>query len=479
MFAAINDFSDRISPVLVKELRQGMRAKLFTGTFLGLQIFLSVILLSIGSASSNLAGTMISGVIFALFSVVLLVFQPLRGVNALHGEIKDRTIDMMVLTKLDASRIVLGKWIAIVGQSAILLATIAPYLILRYFFGGMELLQELMLMFLIFCTSLTLTAITVGLSACSNVFIRGLLPILGLPIFFVSIFGLLFAPRSASPFDFLALSNPEHWWIVAGFLLFLTYLGYSMISLGASLIAPAAENHSIIRRFFAAALIIATGIAGYFGIYDEEWHYIILFLISFPALVIALTESSPQVETTLKPFLRWGLMSRLAGKFLLPTWASGVVFSLLFFLLNCLAFGMYRDPVTNSRPFGLDEWIIFLGCTGGLLFPAVWQAVFFRGEVQRLNHYLLVFTGSAILLTILAIIVDSTNSLAALYVFCWHPFAFVASLNHGTTHHLALIFLIFLLSLYYIILMARLLLIERKNNNSMFPGQAIKPISLT
>ena len=140
----LTDFSDRISPMLVKELRQGLRAKTFIVVFLSLQVFLAVMLFSAGAAStSDHVGTVISGIIFTFFAIAVLVVQPLRGTGALSSEVKGNTIDMMVLTRLSAWRIVFGKWVAIVSQSALLLSTIIPYLILRYFFGGMNLLGEM------------------------------------------------------------------------------------------------------------------------------------------------------------------------------------------------------------------------------------------------------------------------------------------------------------------------------------------------
>jgi hypothetical protein len=48
-----DDFSDRLSPMLVKELRQGLRTKAFIGVFLALQIILGVILLGAVSVSSS------------------------------------------------------------------------------------------------------------------------------------------------------------------------------------------------------------------------------------------------------------------------------------------------------------------------------------------------------------------------------------------------------------------------------------------
>ena len=171
------DFSDRLAPMLVKELRQGMRAKTFIAVFLSLQVFLGVMLFSAGAAaSSDQVGSLISGIIFTFFAVAVLIVQPLRGISALSSEVKGNTIDMMVLTRLSAWRIVFGKWVAIVGQSALLFSTIIPYLILRYFFGGMNLFGEMVFLFLMFFTSMALTAITVGLSGCTSAIIRGALP---------------------------------------------------------------------------------------------------------------------------------------------------------------------------------------------------------------------------------------------------------------------------------------------------------------
>ena len=155
----LTDFSDRISPMLVKELRQGMRAKTFIAVFLSLQVFLAVMLFSASAASSSdQIGSVISGIIFTFFAIAVIVVQPMRGTSALSSEVKGNTIDMMVLTRLSAWRIVFGKWVAIVGQSALLFSTIIPYLILRYFFGGMNLFGEMVCMILLFLTSMALTA---------------------------------------------------------------------------------------------------------------------------------------------------------------------------------------------------------------------------------------------------------------------------------------------------------------------------------
>jgi hypothetical protein len=181
------------------------------GVFLALQIILGVILLSAGAAaSSDDAGSTISNIIFIFFSIAVLIIQPMRGISSLSSEIKGNTIDMMVLTRLSAWRIVTGKWASIVSQSALLLVTIIPYLILRYFFGGMNLIGEIVFLAVLFLTSAALTAITVGLSASSSVILRSVLPMIALPIGAIFLLTALFSGFSGSSMStFFSLATDE------------------------------------------------------------------------------------------------------------------------------------------------------------------------------------------------------------------------------------------------------------------------------
>lgn len=428
------DFSDRMPPVLVKELRQGMRQKTFIALFVGLQVFLAVMLLSATSGSnSNNAGDIISSVIFTFFAIAMLVVQPLRGINALAGEIKDNTIEMMVLTRLSAWRIVLGKWISIVSQSALLMVTIIPYLILRYFFGGMNLVAEVMLLILMFATSMALTAVTIGLSGSSSVIVRGLLPILGLPIAMYSLLMMFFMRGfggGRSPFDALAMATPESRIGVAVYLLAIAYLGGSMLSLGASAIAPPAENHAFLRRVFALMLLLAVLISAPFGKIDESLHVALVYLITVPAMIIAFVESSPYVAAVREPFARFGPPGKLASHLFIPTWPSGTFCGILVFILSIAAIFLYgsRNTYVGSN-FDDSDAVVVLSTLGSLLFPAAWQAVFFKGDGQRMGTYILLLAGSWIACGVLAGLSQSMDSAAFLMLFVWHPLSYLAMLD--------------------------------------------------
>jgi len=241
-----DDFPDRLSPMLVKELRQGLRTRAFIGVFLTLQIILGIILLGAGTASSSdQAGSTISNIIFIFFSIAVIIIQPMRGMGALSSEIKGNTIDMMVLTRLSAWRIVAGKW------SAIILVTIIPYLILRYFFGGMNLVGEVVMLFLIFISSATLTAITVGLSAAPSIILRAVVPIVGIPTLAIVVFVILVESvmyGRGSVFDYFSLETSESRITIGLYIIGCIYYSFFLLSIGTTLIAPYAENYSTFRR---------------------------------------------------------------------------------------------------------------------------------------------------------------------------------------------------------------------------------------
>jgi hypothetical protein len=435
----LTDFSDRISPMLVKELRQGMRAKTFIVVFLSLQVFLAVMLFSAGAAStSDQVGSVISSIIFTFFSIAVLIIQPMRGTSALSTEVKGNTIDMMALTRLSAWRIVFGKWVAIVSQSALLLTTIIPYLILRYFFGGMNLVTEMTFLILIFLTSMGLTAITVGLSGCTSVIIRLLLPVIGLVMLawtlLVASISRAFR-HSGGPLDFLSLDSTESRIGVAVYIATVVYLGYTMLSMGASLIAPAAENHAFPRRLLAALLVFLLLGLSVFDMMPFDALLICVSIVVVPSVVVALTDSSMLVPTVCKPFVRRGIIGRGLGWLFYPTWESGVIHAILISLLGLVT--IISPEILNHTGHTIyndaEEWVVLFALLGSLFFPSVWQAFIFRGENQRLSHYMLIQVGAFVMLGVLAILADSMNSGGFLWAFAWNPLAFLAMLSERST----------------------------------------------
>lgn len=413
------DFPDRISPMLVKELRQGMRTKAFVGVFLALQIILGVILLAAGAAaSSDDAGETISNIIFIFFSIAVLIIQPMRGITSLSSEVKGNTIDMMVLTRLSAWRIVTGKWASIVSQSALLLVTIIPYLILRYFFGGMNLIGEIVFLAVLFLSSATLTAVTVGLSAASSVILRSVLPTIALPIGVFSLMVLIFdeLDGSGGMSTFFSLATDESRIFTSIYLATCAYYGFFMLSTGTSLIAPYAENHSTLRRLISLAVTLIAAVLGSMSFTDPDVLPFFLTLVLLPAFAISLSEFAPLAATTYRKFANRGPLGQLAGLFLFPGWASGFFFCLVLIAISAIPFLLNRNTYGGS-----DNFIYGLACLAGLLFPAVIINVFRINGPQRVSNYVLILIGSIVLSSVLAGITSSLSNENLLWLFCWIP----------------------------------------------------------
>jgi len=430
----LTDFPDKLSPMLVKELRQGMRARGFIMLFLVFQCLLAFILLSAGAAyESENAGAFASGTIFTMFSIAVLVIQPLRGISALSSEITSNTIEMMALTRLSAWRIVFGKWVAIVSQSALIMVTIVPYLILRYFFGGMVLVGELVFLGLIFLTSMALTAVMVGFSGTSARLIR-ILPVA------VIVIAMIWLPSSwtgrlyLGGMSFFTLSDWESRISILCYLFFIAYLGWCSLSHGTSAIAPISENHSTPRRLVALALALLAIATGFFDRVIPETMIMAFGVILAPALVIALTEPALLMPPACTPFLRRGLPGRTAAHFLLPGWPSGVFFTIVMIVLCLLGVAVSHLMKTPSSTVPNVEFAtVSLSILGGGLFPALLTVIFCKDESKRFSSFLIFFLGG-ILLTIAPVILSSMNdSKDILWLFVWNPPVGLALLSQSGT----------------------------------------------
>jgi hypothetical protein len=414
-----DDFPDRLSPMLVKELRQGLRAKAFIAVFLVLQALLGLILLAAtAGASSDRAGTAVSQVIFVFFALAVLVIQPLRGIGALSSEIKGNTIDLMVLTRLSSWRIIVGKWTALVGQSSLLLATIVPYLILRYYFGGMDLFAELLLVLLLFVFSAALTAVTVGLSASSSILVRGLIPLAGTVALTFSIFGVGFSGGLKELIQICSLESSDHVIAIAVFVLTIAYLGWHALSLGASLIAPQAENHATLRRLVALVAVTVTGGILLWEEVSAEVIVTVLTALCAPAITLALSEPGHLIPTVCRPFVKRGFIGRLAGRFLYPGWPAGAAFTGLLAMLSGLILLML--PEMRSNHFS-DEIIVSLGLLGGLLFPGLLTILFGNKVKERFACFVLLLIASGVFTLVLGILGGALSHREFLWFFVWNP----------------------------------------------------------
>jgi len=185
MAVEASDFPDRVDPMVVKELRQGLRARWFVVPFIGVQA-VAVGLLWMESLAMQRQGTVFAseslGHLFfwVLVYVVVGAVLPLRSLMAMEGELAGDEARLILLAGLSRWRIVMGKWITQMVLSGLVLLSLVPYGLVRYFFGGVELLPNLITLGGAVGLSAAMNALLLGASGYSSYWMRVLIGVTGL-----------------------------------------------------------------------------------------------------------------------------------------------------------------------------------------------------------------------------------------------------------------------------------------------------------
>lgn len=157
-----SDLSDRLHPMIVKELRQGLHSKGFVMLHLALQgLLVFVILIFIferisGSGSIAEAETAFR----ALLAALLLIGMPLLAfLSGVRMEKQAGTYEMLLITSMRPVDIERGKWLTRILQALLLLSSILPYGVVRYVLGRVELFEDIVFLFWLLVISCLLMSI--------------------------------------------------------------------------------------------------------------------------------------------------------------------------------------------------------------------------------------------------------------------------------------------------------------------------------
>jgi hypothetical protein len=397
------DFADWLSPMLVKELRQGMRSRVFVAAFYLTQVLMimSVAFNLAASLSDDMPGELgsfLNGVFWFLIALPLLFLMPVRGFSALHTELKSGTLELVFLTHLSAWRIAAGKWTALMVQTLLVVCAILPYVLLRYFLGGVDILEDLQRLFFLLMTSAVLTAVTVAMSPYESKLLRALFVI-----------GMIFAVQF--------LAGILLTWLTVGRMMggggsvFQSFLGIAIfvpasvvlaLEFAASKIAPAAENHAIRKRLLALAVFF-TG-AGLL-VFGESWIWGYWMAVAFlaPVIVDALGEPLQVVRTVYQPFLQRGSAGRIFGLFFTPGWPSGVWFTLLVTLL-CGVVLVFSGKADDS-----SMTLAAVAFFGALIFPAT----FIRLLMPKTKNFLGFYIGLQFFFAVVTVMVGIMSAISS------------------------------------------------------------------
>ena len=393
-----SDFADWLSPMLVKELRQGMRTRLFVGSFILLQISMTLnVIVGLLVAADQRDPSFSTGIFWAIVAIPVMFILPLSGLGAVSNEMNANTLELVFLTRLSAWRIVAGKWFALVAQAVLLICAVLPYAVLRYFVGGVNVTEELITLALMLAASAVLCSVTVGISPYQTRLTRALL-VIGLVFFAWAIVPALVFAR----FSTFGFSSAHFTWglgiaLAVCALLFL----FLMLEIGASRIAPPAENHSAKKRGFTFASFL---LALLFSVVlpDSKMITSLAMLLALPVCIDALCEQPRWIPSIFRPFARRGLVGRLLGRFAYPGWPSGVAFTIV--MLGAFAALMVKQQMLD---YG-GAYLTYISLCGALLLPAALIRLLFP-RTQKALALFIGFQAISVALTILALLIDQNE----------------------------------------------------------------------
>ena len=414
------DFSERLSPMLVKELRQGMRSPMFVWGLIVMNLFLAftvwLTVLEPEEKAYHLG-------FFGAYCILVCGLLPLRAAGALHDELKENTIDTLVMTRLTGWRITLGKWLAVVAQQCLAAITVLPYLIVRYFAGGIDVPMELAWLGIFLLAGMGSSAVLTGLSWIKYFLFRAAI-MMGVTFavggFCVTVLEDIFGNRKNYMLD--DMYDQFGWRIFPLLLAPVLHFAFFSLDLGASKVGSLVENRSTRRRLVGVGAIAFYGWIGLPGLASSGSSSIffhsrgVLFLFSmmfgsgtlFLILLQALLEKPVHLVSMVIPWVKRGWWGRLAGRFLYPGWPSGVFFSGTLLLLGSglalLVLWQAQDKFGFNwlERISLEEWAFFVvgysSVVGMLIAPLViWQLILRRRFSWHFGTWLLLVIALGVL----------------------------------------------------------------------------------
>jgi hypothetical protein len=163
--------SDWLSPLVVKEVRQVVRGREFMLSF-GTSLLAGLAVAFFGAADalsgSNTSGSWTFAALIGCLAFLGVGVVPLGAFNALRSERMEQTFDLIMLTGLSPRRIVIGKLLAQVVKLVTFFAAIAPFIAMSFLLGGIDVVTILISLVVLFMWSMWAGALFLFLSTASK-----------------------------------------------------------------------------------------------------------------------------------------------------------------------------------------------------------------------------------------------------------------------------------------------------------------------
>lgn len=218
----LEDISDRLNPILIKETRQALKSRQFIVTFLLMLIaawLISVFgtLAAGDSLEYGSAGRGLFTSYFVVLAIAIFVVVPYSAYRGLLNERDQTTLELLNITSLSPRQLIWGKLWSAMTQVFIFYSAIAPFIAFTSMLQGFDVALVAFSLGISILVTLCLTMFTLMLAAIpQNKHLQGLMTgavFLGL-LFVIS---MILSAVPVMLMETLPVDDAEFWFVVASF----------------------------------------------------------------------------------------------------------------------------------------------------------------------------------------------------------------------------------------------------------------------
>jgi hypothetical protein len=278
-------FSDRINPIVIKELRQAVQSRFVIAALLTL---LSVQLAAIGiyilASGASLfgfdSGRQSFMMLFGILQVIGIVFVPLYTGARLAAERSDINVDLLFITTIKPRSVIAGKMFAAMTLTAMIYSACTPFMAFTYFLRGIDLPSIFI--------SLGIGFVAVMACAQGAVFVacvpvnRAFKIIFGLIA--LTIFGLICFGTVLWVNEILrrGVIGRDFWQMITVMSMVISFLIGLFFVLSVALIMPVAANRALPVRLFITVAWLLAGVAAVAGSLSENYNWpVVVWMVAF------------------------------------------------------------------------------------------------------------------------------------------------------------------------------------------------------
>lgn len=253
-------FPDRLNPILVKELRSALRGRyfrfLFPLTLLVATVVAVLVVVDGVDRNTDVLGRQLFQAMFVCLLLAVNGLVPFSAFLSMGNEWDEHTYDLLVLSKLEPKRIVLGKLVSVGAEAMLYFSAFAPFLVFAFLLRGIDIATIVVLVIGAAILSASSSAVALALSSMGRHRV--------VRVILMAVLGAILFGANAGAIAFLdsyvrrptALNTVEAWQVLTITYALIALPGVLAAAAGTSVLAHVEENASTAPRVLVTALLV-------------------------------------------------------------------------------------------------------------------------------------------------------------------------------------------------------------------------------